>query len=75
MSKINDASQSQDPQYTLGATSSEAEMHAQIARNPLEGPGGIVNTLGLQYQLPRYDNPDNETDASISRDSHGQPNG
>lgn len=58
------------PQYQLGVTSDEAKMSAQIARNPIPGPGGIVDRLGQQWQLPRA-----QTDSEISRDTHGLPNG
>jgi len=70
--KVNDVSQSPEaPQFQLGATSDEAAIAAQITRNPLEGPGGIVSRLaGLQWEIPRA-----SPDASISRDGHGLPNG
>jgi hypothetical protein len=54
------------PQYQMGATSNEAEMHAQIAKSPIPGPGAIVQRLGQQFQLPRAG-----TDSEISRDLHG----
>lgn len=76
MSKTNDVSQSPDqPQFALGISSDEAVTRMRLARSPLEGPGGIVKLLGQQYQLPRADNPHAETDATISRDTHGLPNG
>lgn len=59
-----------DPQYTLGATSDEAAMKNQIANSSLPEPGDIVKRLGYQFELPRA-----EPDASISRDTHGLPNG
>jgi hypothetical protein len=63
----NDESQAPvSPQYQMGATANEAKMSAQIARSPIPGPGGIVERLGQQFQLPRA-----STDASITRDMHG----
>lgn len=42
------------PQFALGATADEANMHQQLVRSPLEGPGGIVNRLtNQQWQFPR----------------------
>ena len=72
MWKPNDVSQAPTaPQYQLGATSSEAEMHQEITDSPLEGPGGIVKRLeNQQWQISRA-SPDSE----ISRDTHGLPNG
>jgi hypothetical protein len=68
--RTNDPSQSPDsPQYQLGATSDDAEMENQIAKNPIPGPGGIVERLGQQFQLPRA-----QPDASMSRD-HSTPYG
>lgn len=56
------------PQFTLGATSDEAEMHAQIANSKIPGPGAIANRLtNQQWSLSRA-----EPDAGISRDMHGQ---
>ena len=69
--KVNDVSQSPEaPQFTLGATSEEAAIAAQITRNPLEGPGNIVDRLGYQFQIPRA-----SVDSQISMDGHGLPNG
>ena len=68
---MKDASQAPvSPQYQLGATSSDAEMANQIAKNPIPGPGGIVERLAnQQWQLPRA-----EPDSQMSRD-HGTPHG
>jgi hypothetical protein len=50
----NDVSEAPvQPQYQLGATASEAAMATQVASNPLQGPGGIVDRLGQQFQIPR----------------------
>jgi hypothetical protein len=52
--KPNDVSQSPvNPQYPLGATSDEAEMHQQLVDRDLPGPGDIVARLGRQFQIPR----------------------
>lgn len=40
------------PQFPLGASSSEASIHAQLVRNPLPTQGGIVDKIGQQFQLP-----------------------
>lgn len=58
------------PQYTLGATTSDAKEANEIAKSNVPDPGGIVSRLGQQWQIPRAG-----TDASISRDGHGLPNG
>lgn len=42
-----------DPQFQMGATSSEAEIAEEIADNPIGGPGEIVKRLGRQFELPR----------------------
>jgi hypothetical protein len=70
--KANDESQSPvQPQYQLGATSDEAKMANQIARNSTPGPGAIVERLAnQQWQFPRA-----ATDSEINRDGHGLPNG
>jgi hypothetical protein len=71
MPKPNDISQSPDaPQYTLGATTSEAKLANQIAKSKVPGPGAIVERLGRQWQLPRA-----SVDSQINRDGHGLPNG
>jgi hypothetical protein len=68
--RTNDPSQSPvNPQYQLGATSSDAEMENQIAKSLIPGPGAIVDRLGQQFQLPRA-----QPDASMSRD-HSTPYG
>jgi hypothetical protein len=56
-----------DPQFALGATSDEAEMHAQLANTPIGPPGDIVARLGQQFTLPRA-SPDSE----MSQDMHGE---
>jgi hypothetical protein len=54
MAVNNDISQSpEQPQFQLGATSSDAQMHAQLVGSHLQGPGAIVSRLGQQFQLPR----------------------
>lgn len=70
MSKKTHDVQEPQPSFPFGPTSDEAQVHAQIARSPLEGPGGIVNTLGLQYQIPRA-----SVDSEINRDGHGVASG
>lgn len=70
MTKVNDPSQAPTtPQFQLGATSSDAEMHNQLAKSPIPGPGGIVERLGQQFTLPRA-----EPDSQMSRD-HSTPYG
>lgn len=52
------------PQFQMGATSSDA-----LSATKLPGPGGIVDRLGQQFQLPRA-----QTDAEIGDRSSGGNN-
>lgn len=62
-----------NPQFQLGATAGEAKEAAKVSTNQLPGPGGIVARLeNQQWNLPRNDNPNAETQAHISRDLHGE---
>lgn len=68
MTQRNDVSEApESPQFQLGPTTDSAKMALQIQRSPLEGPGGIVQRLGQQFQLPRA-----SVDSEINRDTHGE---
>ena len=66
----NDETQDPDtPQFPFAPTASEAATHQQLVRSPLEGPGDIVQRLGLQFTLPRA-----QPDSEMSR-NEGTPYG
>jgi hypothetical protein len=56
-----------NPQFQLGATTDEAETYVSLTRNNIPGPGGIVERLGHQFQMPRA-----SVDSEINRDTHGE---
>ena len=66
----NNITQGPSPQYTLGATASDAKEANEVANSPLPGPGGIVERMGQQFQMPRAG-----VDSEINRDGHGAQNG
>jgi len=68
--KTNDVSQSPEtPQFQVGATTDEAELHQQLVHSSLQGPGAIVSRLGQQFEIPKA-----SPDATMSRD-HSTPYG
>jgi hypothetical protein len=75
--KRDDSQSPTQPIFKLSPSSTEADIHRQLADSSIEGPGAIANRLqNQQWSISRAQNqiPRAEPDAEMDRD-HSTPYG